>query len=30
MLLIKNGEIHDAVNRESYMGDICVEDGKIK
>ncbi|MBR0464388.1 MAG: amidohydrolase [Clostridia bacterium] len=30
MLLIKGGLIHDAVNREPYVGDILVEDGKIK
>ena len=30
MLLIKNGLIHDAVNREPYTADILVEDGKIK
>lgn len=29
MLCIKNGLIHDAVNREAYKGDILVENGKI-
>lgn len=29
MLCIKNGLIHDAVNREVYKGDILVENGKI-
>ncbi len=28
-LLIKNGEVHDAVNAEGYLSDILVEDGKI-
>lgn len=28
-MIIKNGLIHDAVNREPYKGDIRVEDGKI-
>lgn len=28
MLCIKNGLIHDAVNREAYKGDILVENGK--
>lgn len=30
MLCVKNGLIHDAVNRETYQGDILIEDGKIK
>ncbi len=30
MILIKNGLIHDAVNKEPYIGDILIEDGKIK
>lgn len=30
MLCVKNGLIHDAVNREAYQGDILIEDGKIK
>lgn len=29
MLIIKNGMIHDAVNREAYKGIIVVKDGKI-
>ncbi|MBR6571373.1 MAG: amidohydrolase, partial [Clostridia bacterium] len=29
MLLIKNGLVHDAVNREPYIADILVEEGKI-
>ena len=29
-MLIKNGTIHDAVNRESYVADILITDGKIK
>ena len=29
MLLIKNGLIHDAVNREPYRADILIENGKI-
>ena len=29
MLLIKNGLIHDAVNREPYRADILVSEGKI-
>ena len=29
-MLIKNGLIFDAVNREPYQADILVEDGKIK
>ena len=29
MLLIKNGLIHDAVNREPYIADILVDEGKI-
>ena len=29
MLLIKNGCIHDAVNKEPYIADIVVENGKI-
>ena len=29
MLCIKNGLIHDGVNREAYYADILVEDGKI-
>ena len=30
MLCIKNGMIHDGVNREAFRGDILVEDGKIR
>ena len=30
MLCIKNGNIHDAIHREPFRGDILVEDGKIK
>lgn len=30
MLCVKNGLIHDAVNREAYQGDILIEYGKIK
>lgn len=30
MLCVKNGLIHDAVNQETYQGDILIEDGKIK
>ncbi len=30
MLCVKNGLIHDAVNREAYQGDILIENGKIK
>lgn len=30
MLCVKNGLIHDAVNREAYQGDILIKDGKIK
>ncbi len=29
MLLIKQGNIHDAVQRNTYIGDILVENGKI-
>lgn len=29
-MLIKNGMIHDAVNREAYVADILIADGKIK
>ena len=29
-MIIKNGLIHDAVNCEPYVGDIRVEEGKIK
>ena len=29
-MLIRNGLIHDAVNREPYTADIRIEDGKIK
>ena len=29
-MIIKNGLIHDAVNREPYVADIRVEEGKIK
>lgn len=29
MLLIKNGNIHDAVHEKPYIADILVEDGKI-
>ena len=29
-MIIKNGNIYDAVNREPYVADILVEDGKIK
>lgn len=29
MLCIKNGLIHDAVNREAYKGDILIENGKV-
>lgn len=29
-LLIKQGNIHNAVDKESFTGDILVEDGKIK
>ncbi|MBR0138391.1 MAG: amidohydrolase [Erysipelotrichaceae bacterium] len=29
-MIIRNGLIHDAVNREPYVADIRVEDGKIK
>ena len=29
MLLIKNGLVHDAVNREPYIADILVDEGKI-
>ncbi len=28
-MIIKNGRIHDAVNREPYVADILVKDGKI-
>ena len=30
MLCIKNGKVHDAIHREPFLGDILVEDGKIK
>lgn len=30
MLCIKNGLVNDAINREPYIADIMVEDGKIK
>ena len=30
MTLLKNGMIHDAVNREAYRADILIEDGKIR
>lgn len=30
MLCIKNGLVNDAINREPYIADILVEDGKIK
>lgn len=29
-MIIKNGNIYDAVNKEPYVADILVEDGKIK
>ena len=29
MLCIKNGRIHDMVNREAYEADILVDGGKI-
>ncbi len=29
-MIIKNGLVHDAVNREPYIADIRTEDGKIK
>ena len=29
-MIIKNGAIYDAVNKEPYVADILVEDGKIK
>ena len=29
-MIIKNGTIYDAVNREPYIADILVEDGRIK
>lgn len=29
-MLIKNGTVHDAVNRESYIADILIADRKIK
>ncbi|MBQ8994597.1 MAG: amidohydrolase [Oscillospiraceae bacterium] len=28
-MLLKNGNIHDAVNRDAYIGDIRLENGKI-
>ena len=28
-MLIKNGTIHDAVNREAYEGDVRIKNGKI-
>ena len=30
MFVIQNGRIHDAVNKEPYIADILVEEGKIK
>ncbi|MBQ9153610.1 MAG: amidohydrolase [Solobacterium sp.] len=30
MVLVKNGLIHDMVNKEPYKADILIEDGKIK
>ena len=30
MLLIKNGLVHDAVNREPYIADILADEGKIE
>ena len=30
MMIIKNGMIHDAVNREPYMADLILKDGKIR
>ena len=30
MVLVKNGMIHDMVNKEPYKADILIEDGKIK
>ncbi len=30
MTLIKNGRIHDMVNKEPYIADILIENGKIK
>lgn len=30
MLCVKNGTIHDAIHEEAYVGDILVENGKIK
>ena len=30
MLCVKNGLIHDAVHKEAYVGDILVENGKIR
>jgi len=30
MLLIKGGNIHDAVHKEAYIADILIENGKIK
>ena len=30
MLIIKNGTIYDAVNREPRLGTIVVKDGKIE
>ena len=29
-MIIKNGIINDSVNRESYVSDILICDGKIK
>ena len=29
MLCIKNGTIYDGINREPYVGDILVKNGKI-
>ena len=29
MLVIRNGLIHDAVNRDPYRADILISDGKI-
>lgn len=30
MLLVKNGNVHDAIHPEAFRGDILVENGKIK
>lgn len=29
-MIIKNGWIHDAVNREPYQADLLIQDGKIR